>query len=490
VKSAGFDAVILHGAHGYLLSEFFSPRSNRREDEYGGSLENRARLALEAVRAVREAVGEDYIVGYRLSADECVPGGFTIEDSLWLAGELERAGVDWIDVSMGVYESGWRLTPLADAPTAANAEAAARIRKTVSIPISVVGRIVDPEVAKSVIASGAADFVTIGRALHADPDFARKASGEDSAPLRPCVSCMVCVDCRNENIPAVCSVNPMSGRATPARRKTANPRRRVAVVGGGLAGLQAAERAAEHGNDVVLFEAAEDLGGQLLWAARLPFMTDYSRIVAYFRRRLAELRVDIHLGSKADVETMRAVAPHAVVMATGAAPWIPAIPGLRERSCDTVATFDSERVSGPVMIIGGSIAGLAVGLAAARRGVAVDLVEQGSVWGFGGGAMLTSRLVEELKAIRAVTLRLATTVERIGVDGVELQNGGRRWIAPPAAHVVVARQMQSETRFADVYAGSAHGAPVFRAGDCVWPRRMADAVFEGASVVERWMAEA
>jgi 2,4-dienoyl-CoA reductase-like NADH-dependent reductase (Old Yellow Enzyme family)/thioredoxin reductase len=488
VRKARFDAVILHGAHGYLLSEFFSPISNQRDDIYGGSIENRARLALETVRAVRKAVGDDFVVGYRLSADECTPGGFSVEDSIYLSREIERAGVDLIDVSMGAYESGARLTPFADSPVAPNAEIAARIRKAVSIPISVVGRIVDPDVAESVLAAGASDFVTVGRALHADPDFVRKGSGQNHVPQRPCVSCMVCIDCRNENIPAICSVNPWSGRYATVRGEGSSGRKRIVIVGGGLAGLQAAERAAEQGFDVVLFEAGDRLGGQLLWAARLPFLTDFGKIVEYFERRLPALSVDLRLGTRADLAAVQEAAPAAVIVATGARPWVPTIPSLGDRLYDTVATFEAERIEGPTLVVGGSIAGLAVALAAGRRGGEVSLVEQSDTWGTGGGGMLTSRLIEELKALPNIVMHATTTVERIGGNSVEFRRKGKRWTVPAPAHLVFTRDMQAETSFADQCA-QIEGMRTFRIGDCLWPRTMADATFEGASIAERLSLE-
>jgi 2,4-dienoyl-CoA reductase-like NADH-dependent reductase (Old Yellow Enzyme family)/thioredoxin reductase len=488
VRRAGFDAVILHGAHGYLLSEFISPVSNQRDDIYGGSIENRARLALETVRAVRKEVGDDFVVGYRLSADECTPGGFSVEDSIWLSRELERAGVDLIDVSMGSYESGGRLTPFADSPVAPNAEIAARIRKAISIPISVVGRIVDPDAAESVLASGASDFVTVGRALHADPDFVRKGSGQNHAPQRPCVSCMICIDCRNENIPAICSVNPWSGRYATAVSETPSGRTRIVIVGGGLAGLQAAECAAERGFDVILFEAAERLGGQLIWAARLPFLTDFGKIVQYFERRLPALSVDLRLGTQANLAAVQEAKPAAVIVATGAKPWVPTIPGLGDRPFDTVATFNAERVVGPTLVVGGSIAGLAVALAPGRRGVEVNLVEQSDRWGAGGGAMLTGRLIEELNTLPNVVMHATTTVERIGADSAEFHHKGERWAAPVAAHLIFTRDMQAETGFADQCA-QIEGMRIFRIGDCFWPRTMPDATFEGASIAERLSLE-
>jgi NADPH-dependent 2,4-dienoyl-CoA reductase/sulfur reductase-like enzyme len=257
------------------------------------------------------------------------------------------------------------------------------------------------------------------------------------------------------------------------------------VIGAGLSGLQAAERTVERGHRVVVFESSDDVGGQLRTAAGLPFMSDFTKISDYLKGRLAHLKVDLRLRTTADMASLRMIGPDAIIVATGAKPWIPPIPGLDELAYDTIATFDPSRLAGPTLVVGGGIAGLAVALEVAARGFEVNLVEQGSAWGEGAATALSGRLIDELCARPSVIWHSQTTIERFGEDGVLLQKGGKRQTKALPAHIVIARGMQAETYLADQLTEGFTDIPVFRIGDCVAPRGMADAAFEGAAAAER-----
>jgi 2-enoate reductase len=220
-------------------------------------------------------------------------------------------------------------------------------------------------------------------------------------------------------------------------------------------------------------------------AVKLPFMSDFMKIGEYLKRRLSQLGVELRLGATADAAALRAISPDGVVVATGATPWAPPIPGLDGLPYDTVATFDAARLDGPALVIGGGIVGLGVALAAAWRGFPVDLVEVGSAWGAGGAAAFSSRLVEELKTMSSVTWRDRTTIERIGAGEIVFQKDGKRQTEALPRHIIVTREMRAETRLADQLAREFADLAIYRVGDCVRPRGMADAVFEGVAVVER-----
>lgn len=276
VKSAGFNMVELHGAHGYLLGEFLSPLHNHRDDQYGGNLTNRMRFPLAVYEAVRKAVGPEFPVAYRISATDFLPGGLELDETVVFAEMLADRGIDLLDVSAGTYESRWRSVPMADSPVAVNGYLAERIRAAIDIPVAVAGRINDPSDAEAVLSSGQADLVAMARALHADPELPIKAFQGREAAIRPCISCQYCADTRDADMPSGCSVNPRAARETSICRTQAHLRGRIAIIGSGLAGLQAATRAAEAGYTVTLFESTNKLGGQLNITARMPYMHDFA----------------------------------------------------------------------------------------------------------------------------------------------------------------------------------------------------------------------
>jgi len=323
-QKAGFDAVEIHGAHGYLVSQFLSPYTNKRIDEFGGDLTGRMKFAVELIKKIKKKCGQDYPLIFRISGEERVEGGMGIRETAAVARGLAEAGADAIHVSTGVYASlVWTVAPY-NVPQGYNLAAAETVKKAVNVPVIAVGRIVDPLMAESVVASGIADFVALGRASLADADFPLKVQQNRIQEISPCVGCMT----RCQGVPGVrpddhgvsCMVNPFAGHEdTMVIRKTAKPKK-VVVVGGGPGGLVAAWVAAARGHQVILMEKSAQLGGQFLPAAVPPGKQELARAIRFYIEMCKKYNVEILLNLEADAALVESLQPDVVILATGAVP--------------------------------------------------------------------------------------------------------------------------------------------------------------------------
>jgi 2,4-dienoyl-CoA reductase-like NADH-dependent reductase (Old Yellow Enzyme family) len=368
---AGFDLIEIHGAHGYIINQFLSPFTNKRTDEYGGSLEKRMRFPLEVVARVREVVGDTVPLAYRMSGDEKIEGGLTIDDMVGFSQELEKTGIDLIDVSAGIYESVvWIAQPMAF-PRGCLVELGRRIKEEVSIPVSIVGRINHPELAEEILAAGKADFIAIGRALHADPYWPLKAQEGRVEDIRICPACMSCSDQLGTNLPITCAINPEAGNERDLAIKPALKKKKVLVVGAGPSGMEAARVADLRGHEVLLCERRDRVGGQLPYASRAHHKKEFEEVIRFLEVQLKKSQVDMRLGTEVTPALVQQIKPDAVIIATGATSALPFTPGVDKSHVHLGIDVLDNRVTlkGKTAIIGGGLVGLETALFLLENGV-------------------------------------------------------------------------------------------------------------------------
>ena len=375
-KKAGFELVEIHGAHGYLLTNFFSPHTNHRTDLYGGSLENRMRIYVEIVRDVRKKVGPDFPVTIRLSGTDYEPDGFPIEDTIAMAKVLEREGIDAFHISGGDHHTMiHQVSPMAMS-LCHNTWAAEAIKKEVSVPVIASGSITLPEYAEDIITSGKGDFVGLGRPLWADPEWPNKAAADHPEDIRPCIRCNEgCLERTFFNYKAItCAVNPVVSREGELKIAPAPVKKKVAVVGAGTAGMEAARVLALRGHDVTIYEEKDKKGGLLHEAAAPEFKADIRPFMQYQITALEKLGVPVvqKKATAADLEGY-----DAVVCATGSLPIIPHIPGVEKPiAVDCLSAINGAKPVGKkVVVIGGGLVGTETALDLAENGHSVTLVE-------------------------------------------------------------------------------------------------------------------
>jgi 2,4-dienoyl-CoA reductase-like NADH-dependent reductase (Old Yellow Enzyme family)/thioredoxin reductase len=493
VERAGMDAVEIHGASGYLINAFTSPYTNLREDEYGGSPENRWRFALEVTAAIRATIAADTPLLYRIDAEEFVPGGLTAADTAPLAAALERAGVDLIDVSGGTYESITATQPPMEEEPGSLLGVAATIKAAVGIPVATAGKFAHLEVAEKALADGTVDFVTIGRGLHAEPELVVKAREGRLEEARRCIACAECVAFLGEDLPAYCAINPATGREGEVSfEQVANPRK-VIVVGAGPAGLEAARVARMRGHEVSVFERQEAPGGRVLLGMLVAGRSAFGDPIAFLGGELDRLGVPVTCGTELTGRMAADFGAEVVVVATGGRPRARSVGGSSPGSAvdaDTYlamaaageASLGGSTESAPVAVIGGSwtachVAGLL--LEAGRRVVVVETRDAlGYDIGIQQGMVLRDRVAEQ------ADVRLGATVEALGEDRITIWDsvGNRRETLAVDGVVVVAGLEADPTLRDEIVAQAGAAVEVHEVGDCALPRKLADALLDGATV--------
>ncbi|WP_122790097.1 oxidoreductase [Intestinibacillus sp. Marseille-P6563] len=450
VKAAGFDLIFIHAGHNNLFGQFLSPASNIRTDEYGGSMENRMRFPLEILKAIREAVGEDFPLEMRVSAEEmtdtgepgCGPesgnGCLKPEHTLAFLKEAQKY-IDMAHISCGnvFVEPGVKYSvPLYLQERQQNVKYAAMFKKELDIPVSVVGNIMSLEEAEEIIASGKADMVGMCRSLMADPELIHNAVKGCSEDTRPCLRCMDGCGRIFFGLPVRCAVNPIVGReykypegkVEPARKK-----KKVVIVGGGPAGMQAAQTAVDRGHDVVLFEKDDCLGGMLHDASAVPFKDLMRNYTEWMVRTTMKCGADIRLNTAADKATILAEKPDEVIIATGSQYFVPPIPGVDGPNVVSLSDAENRRapIGQKVVICGAGLSGIECSVGLSREGKEVTVVDMIPVEDFCSKMFAITRkaLFDEVWHGHVQQIGNSKVVE-INTDGVVIETEGEKKLLP------------------------------------------------------------
>ena len=446
-KRAGFEMVMIHAGHGWLLNQFLSPMFNHRTDEYGGSTENRCRMTVEVLKAVRAAVGPGFPIELRLSGAEFVPEGYDIEEGVRIARVLEPY-VDILHVTAGTYQRTFGIThPSMFEAHGRNVFLAAEIKKHVSVPVATIGGLSDPDQMEEILASGKADIVYMGRQLLADPFLPRKVTENRPEDIVRCLRCFTCMAERAATGTRRCTVNPVIGREDEGMEIQPAPvKKRVLVAGGGPGGLYAAYTAARRGHRVVLCEKEGELGGILRSEQALPFKHEMYELTGSYERLARAAGVEIRLNTEVTPAYVEREAPDALIVAVGSEPLVPPIPGLDGENVVIVNDYylKKDRVQDEVAVIGGGLAGCECAVHLAQEGKKVCLVEMREVLAPDANVRHRPLLLREIEknGIRVCTGHRAL---RVTPEGVVCAAPGGQEVLIPGRSVICALGQRSRT---------------------------------------------
>jgi len=476
---AGFELIEIHGAHGYLINQFLSRFSNIREDEYGGDVNGRARFALEIIREIRKRVGADFPLSFKISAQEFVPNGLTVEESIEILKILVKEGIDVVQVSAGNDATPeWIAQPMF-MKKACLADSAGAIKKALNIPIMAVGRINDPLVAEQILAEGKADLVCMGRGLLADPELPKKAKEGRLEDIRTCIACNTCMESIFRRGRVECLVNPVLGREKELVFEPAKEKKKIMVVGGGPGGLNVAWVAARRGHEVHLYEKQRSLGGQLLLGSITGYKKELLSLIEFQKRQIKKFGVKLHLGQEVTAETVEKEKPDVVILATGSSPAVPPVEGIDK----PIVALYPEALNGDdfnqlkVVIVGGGATGSEVALHLTDLGCTVTIVEMLPKVGQQLESMTRKVLLQRLNS-RGVEILTETSLRRVEDKGVFVadKEGNERFIE--ADRVIVAIGTKPDNTLYDQI--KSKGYEIYRIGDCLEPRNAKAAIYEGA----------
>jgi 2,4-dienoyl-CoA reductase-like NADH-dependent reductase (Old Yellow Enzyme family)/thioredoxin reductase len=481
VHQANFELIEIHGAHGYLVNQFLSRYSNIRKDRYGGDITGRAQFATEIIQELRKRLGEDFPISFKISAQEFVPDGLTVTESIEILKILVTAGVDLVQVSAGNDATPeWVCQPMF-MNKACLADSADQVKKALNVPVMAVGRINDPMTANEIIETGKADLVCIGRGLMADPEMPKKAQEGRLAEIRTCIACNTCMESIWKKGRVECLVNPSLGREKEMAIKPTDNPKKVMVVGGGPGGLNAAWVAAKRGHDVSLYEKQPVIGGQLVPGSLTDYKKELRTLVNFQKTQIEIYGVKLHLNHEVTADTIREVNPDVVIMATGSQPILPDVEGIERES---VLPFDivlngKQLISKKTAIIGGGPTGCEVAYHLSQSGSQVTLVEMLPKIAIGLEAMTKKILLKKLKENK-VTILTQHRLVRVVANGVALHDKDEKEVFVEADKVVIASGIRANTKLYDQV--KELGYETHLIGDCLEPRTAKSAIYEAAVV--------
>lgn len=473
-KRAGFELLMIHGGHGWLINQFLSPMFNSREDEYGGSLENRCRLAIEVLKKVRENVGPFFPIEFRMSGDEFVEEGYHLEEAIEIAKLIEPY-CDIIHVSAGTYQRTFGIThPSMFEEHGRNVYLAAEIKKHVSIPVSTIGGLNDPEMLEDIIASGKADLVYMGRALLADPYLPRKVMENRSEDIVKCLRCFTCMAERAATSTRRCTVNPVIGRELEGDEILRAPiSKKVIVAGGGPGGLYAAYTAAKRGHKVTLFEKESEVGGILKSEQAIPFKKEMYELSLTYKKMAVDASVKIVYNTKVTMDLCDSLKPDALIIATGSNPIIPPLEGIEKCIIVNDYYLNKDKVDRDVVVLGGGLAGCECAIHLGQAGKNVHLVEMRDVLAPDANVRHRPLLLNEIE--KYVEVHTSYRGLRIIDDGVICLDSDNNEVLVPGRSVICALGQRSIPYF-DLL----DGAPFVRViGDANRVSTITNAVYQG-----------
>ena len=477
-KRAGFEMLMVHGGHGWLINQFLSPLFNHREDEYGGSLENRCRFAIEVLTAIREAVGPGFPIEFRMSGSEFVEDGYGLEEGVEIAKMIEPY-CDIIHVSAGTYQKTFGIThPSMFTEHGCNVFLAAEIKKHVSKPVATIGGLSDPAQMEEIIASGKADIVYMARQLLADPELPRKVvEGRDDEIVK-CLRCFTCMAERAATSTRRCTVNPLIGREMDGVEVYPAPvKRRVLVAGGGPGGLYAAYTAARRGHEVILCEKEAEVGGIVKSEQALPFKHEMYELAGTYRLLAERAGVDIRLNTEVTPELIEQLDPYALIIAVGSTPLVPPIPGLKGDNVVVVNNYylEKDKVGEDVVVMGGGLAGCECAIHLGMEGKKVHLIEMRGELAPDANVRHRPLLLKEID--KYVTVHTGHRALEVTEDGVYCEDPNGERVLIPGRSVICALGQRSRT---DVVEKLMDCAPYVRViGDASKVSTITNAVYWG-----------
>lgn len=477
-KRAGFELLMIHGGHGWLINQFLSPMFNNRDDEYGGSLEGRCRFAIEVLKSVREAVGPFFPIEFRLSGSEFVKEGYDLQEGIRIAQQIEPY-IDLLHVTVGTYQRTFGIThPSMFTEHGRNVHLAAEIKKHVSVPVATIGGLNDPAQMEEIIASGKADVVYMARALLADPFLPNKVMANQDEDIVHCLRCFTCMAERASTATRRCTVNPLIGRECEGDEVApSSVKKTVLVVGGGPGGLYSAWTAARRGHRVVLCEQEAELGGILKSEQALPFKQEMYKLANTYAGFCRNAGVEIRLNTRVTRAYVDDMAPDAVIIAAGSAPLVPPIPGLDGEQVVLVNDYYKKKdtVGDEVVVLGGGLAGSECAIHLGLEGKHVHLVEMRNDLAPDANVRHRPLLLKELE--KHVNVHTGHKALRVTAEGVVCETHDGQEILIPGKSVICALGQRSRTEVVEELSGSAPFVRVI--GDAARVSTITNAVYWG-----------